>query len=294
MSRFPLVVSPPVPLPKTSTRAVPPVESSKKRMTPPARSVGLPGPPLVVSVALLAVEVSLNCMKPPIAPLTAPPLVVKVPLPAVEVLKNCVVPSFLPLASLTAPPLVVKVPLPAVEVSRKSVSPPGASLTAVPLVMKVPLPAVEVAKNRVLPLLIKVVSLTAPPLLVKVPLPAVEVSRKLVLPPKALLTGLPLLVKVPSPAVEVLRNWIVPWLPAPSTAATKFCMIPELFVMPTPLMVNVNVGLTVIVNALAPELNTMPSTSVLADRWTAVLLEVAKKAVSDGPLGMVAGVQLAA
>ena len=47
--------------------------------------------------------------------------------------------------------------------------------------------------------------------------------------------------------------------------------------MPTPLMVNVNVGLAVIVNALAPALNTMPLTSVLADRETAVVLEVAKR-----------------
>src|SRR2546430_12549302 len=73
--------------------------------------------------------------------------------------------------------------------------------------------------------------------------------------------------------------------------------MPELLVMPVPLMVNVKVGLAVIVNALAPELNTMTFTSVLADRETAVVLEVAKKAMSDGPLGgppavqFVAGVQ---
>ena len=47
-----------------------------------------------------------------------------------------------------------------------------------------------------------------------------------------------------------------------SQRAAKFCVIPELFVMPTPLMVNVKMGLTVMVNALAPEVNTMPLTSV--------------------------------
>ena len=47
----------------------------------------------------------------------------------------------------------------------------------------------------------------------------------------------------------------------------------------------VDEALTVIVKALAPELNTMPSTSVSAEMDTPVVLEVAKKAVSDGPLG---------
>ena len=62
-------------------------------------------------------------------------------------------------------------------------------------------------------------------------------------------------------------------------------MIPELFVMPTPLMVNVNVGLAVIVNALAPELNTMPLTSVLAERETPVVFERANVAVSRWAIG---------
>jgi hypothetical protein len=67
--------------------------------------------------------------------------------------------------------------------------------------------------------------------------------------------------------------------------------------MPTPLMVKKNVGLeagTVIVNALAPALNTMPFTSVKAEMETPVLLEEANVAVSVGPLGTVAGVQLPA
>src|SRR5207249_993977 len=52
--------------------------------------------------------------------------------------------------------------------------------------------------------------------------------------------------------------------------------------------------LVVIVNTLAPALNTIPLTSVLAEVEMPVTLEEAKLAVSDGPLGTVAGVQLAA
>ena len=59
-------------------------------------------------------------------------------------------------------------------------------------------------------------------------------------------------------------------------------------------MVNVNMGLAVIVNALPAALNTVPLTSVLADSEMAVLLEVAKKAVSDGPLGGPPAVQFVA
>ena len=76
--------------------------------------------------------------------------------------------------------------------------------------------------------------------------------------------------------------------------ATKFCEIPELLVMLAPLIVNVNVGLAVILNALAPALNTRSLTSVLADVETLVLLEVAKVAVSAGPFGGLLGVQLVA
>jgi hypothetical protein len=68
-------------------------------------------------------------------------------------------------------------------------------------------------------------------------------------------------------------------------------MLPELFVMPVPLMVMV-VRSRAIVNRLAPGLNTMPLTSVAASGATNLTLEVAKVAVSSGPLGAVAGVQL--
>jgi hypothetical protein len=83
-------------------------------------------------------------------------------------------------------------------------------------------------------------------------------------------------------------------LPGPlPSAATKFCTIPELFVIPV-LMVNMNVGLAVIVNALAPELNVMLSTVVFAEIETPVILEVANVAVSpDAALGAVPVFQLA-
>ena len=55
-----------------------------------------------------------------------------------------------------------------------------------------------------------------------------------------------------------------------------------------------NVGLTVIVKALAPELKTIPSTSVVAERDTPVVFERANVAVSAGPLGTVMGVQFVA
>src|SRR5204863_7147676 len=52
-----------------------------------------------------------------------------------------------------------------------------------------------------------------------------------------------------------------------------------------------------IVNALAPALNTMPLTSVVAlgtERETPVMLEVANVAMSDGPLGGPPAVQFVA
>ena len=65
-----------LPLPKTSTRAVPPVESCSNKMVPPlAINVALPAvevnkksvlpPPLLVIVALPAVELSWNSVPPP-------------------------------------------------------------------------------------------------------------------------------------------------------------------------------------------------------------------------------------
>ena len=47
-------------------------------------------------------------------------------------------------------------------------------------------------------------------------------------------------------------------------------------------------------NALAPGLNTIPFTSVSAERETPVVLDKANVAVSDGPLGTVFGIQFVA
>src|SRR5450432_1705071 len=124
------------------------------------------------------------------------------------------------------------------------------------------LPAVELPKNAVLLI----------GLLMKVPPPAVDVSKKSVLL-KALVNVVRL------PAVALLMKSICAALPVTiSPTATKFCVIPELFVMPTPLIVNpalpvLSMGVVAIVNALAPALKTMPLASVLAERERPVMLE---------------------
>src|SRR5438876_519034 len=101
------------------------------------------------------------------------------------------------LVGLSGPGLAIRVALPAVEVLKKFVSPPNAPLTALPL-------------------------------LVKAPLPAGEVPEKDTVPPNAPLNVLPGLVKaVRLPAVALFVKDIVPKLPAPSTAVTKFCVTPE-------------------------------------------------------------------
>ena len=116
-------------------------------------------------------------------------------------------------------------------------------------------------------------------LLVKVALSAVEVLPKVMVPK--------LVKSVKLPAVALLRNIIC----AAPRLTTKCCTIPELFVMPTPLMVisGTPAGLLAIVNALAPGLNTMPLTSTLNAMSMLVRLEdpnvaVSPGAVRDGPL----------
>jgi len=100
--------------------------------------------------------------------------------------------------------------------------------------------------------------------------------------------------KVPLPAVALfLKNNLIA-LAAPEGAATKFCVVPELFVMPVPLSVSEKLGLAVIVKLLAPGEKVMPSTVVFAEIEMAVVFEVAKVAVSADPLGAVAGVQFIA
>src|SRR5439155_16378035 len=64
--------------------------------------------------------------------------------------------------------------------------------------------------------------------------------------------------------------------------------------MPLPLIVRVATGSGLIVNALALGSKTMPLISVLDKSETAVVSDVAKVAVSLGPLGTVGGAQLAA
>jgi hypothetical protein len=64
--------------------------------------------------------------------------------------------------------------------------------------------------------------------------------------------------------------------------------------MPTPLSVKEKVALAVIVNGLAPALNTMPLTSVLAEMKGALFCDLSNVAVSAGPLGTVIGVQFRA
>ena len=156
------------------------------------------------------------------------------------------------------PNALLKVALPAVELPKNKTS---------TLLATVALPAVEVAPNF------------KPALLVKLALPAVALSPKVMSP---------VLVKcVKLPAVALFRKFIT------VGPETKFWVIPELFVMPTPLMVNEKKGL-VIVNALAPGLNTMPLTSVVAEMTGRLILEVANVAVSADPLGGPPAVQLAA
>jgi hypothetical protein len=135
-----------------------------------------------------------------------------------------------------------------------------------------------------------------PPLLVNVALPAVEdvPSKKMELadPP---LVAAPLTVYcVMLPALELVPSKKKKLATPDTTGATKFWVTFELLVMPAPSMVSPSGGVTVIVNALAPELKVIPATVVFAEMETAVVLEVANVAVSLAPLGKpVFGVQFA-
>ena len=163
---------------------------------------------------------------------------------------------------MTVPPLFVIALLPALDVSQNAVVPPNDCVTELPLLIKVAWSAVEELWNCTIP-----------------PCPAVCVGGAVTI--------------VAVPAVALFENVSVPKPPAPLTPTTKFWAAAELFVMPMPLMVNAN-ELSVIVNALAPELNTMLFTVIRLERETPVMLDVANVAVSVGELGMVAGIQLAA
>src|SRR5262249_17733293 len=95
---------------------------------------------------------------------------------------------------------------------------------------------------------------------------------------------------IPLPAVAApkkLRKAVGP--------TTKFCVLPELLMIPAPFTFSSRNGAgAAIVKALAPGAKTIESTSVSAERETPVALEVAKVATSSGLFGTVAGVQLAA
>ena len=72
----------------------------------------------------------------------------------------------------------------------------------------------------------------------------------------------------------------------------KFCGTAELFTIPGPLIVMFSV--VVIVKALAKGVKMRLATSNLSEREVSVIFELSKVAVSVGPFGTVAGVQLAA
>src|SRR5437660_5499801 len=98
------------------------------------------------------------------------------------------------------------------------------------LLVIVALPAVESWRKAVWP---AVAPATEVPLLLILALLAVEVSKKFVLLTLKLPRLLAVLVKVVRlPAVALFVNAIVPALPALSLAVTKFCVIPELLVIP--------------------------------------------------------------
>ena len=136
---------------------------------------------------------------------------------------------------------------------------------------------------------------------INVALPAVELSRKSISPLMQVWQDRPtwVLKTVKSPAVALFVNCMIPGASCPESAS-KFCVIPELFVTPVPLivrnLVNEESEATVIVNALAPALKTMPLTSIEDDNRppTSVILETPNVAVSAGPLGTVLGVQFVA
>jgi hypothetical protein len=137
--------------------------------------------------------------------------------------------------------------------------------------------------------------LTAPPTLVKVAWSAVEEFLNRVTPPNAVLNMPPLLTNCVSvPALALLENCIRP-VNAPLTVVAKFCVTPELFVIPTPLRVNAAAGGVVMVfGRVAAELKMMPFSWVLDDSEMECTNDPLKVAVSAGPLGIVAGLQLLA
>src|SRR5436190_5331451 len=189
-----------------------------------------------------------------------------------------------------APALQVSVAAAAVDESKNNVTPPPPPMTLPPLLVIALLPAVDVSQNAVLP---PTDCVTELPLLIKVAWSAVELLWNCTTAPVPPLCAGAAVVTVAVPAFALFENVSVPWSPFPSTPTTRFWDVAELLIMPTPLMVNAN-KLSVIVNALAPELNTMLFNCIRLERDTPVMLDLANVAVSVAELGTVAGAQLAA
>src|SRR5439155_12468578 len=110
------------------------------------------------------------------------------------------------------------------------------------------------------------------------------------------LTVPPLLVNIVEvPAVALLVKTISPNSPFAPTVVMKCCVLPELFVMPVPLILSVKGALAVMVYGfVAAAVKVMPLTSVFAEIETLVVFDRANVAMSAGPLGTPIGVQLAA
>src|SRR4051794_34457405 len=83
--------------------------------------------------------------------------------------------------------------------------------------------------------------------------------------------------------------------PLAPVGATKFCMMPELFVTPTPRRMYAAPGTPVMVNALAPALKVIPfnvTKTEVVESFTVVCVEMPNDAVSFEFCGTVFGDQL--
>src|SRR5437763_15109805 len=184
MSRFTLT--------KSSTRAVPPVESSKNKIL----KSSLFDTPLAISVALPALEVPWKEIVP-LKPPFDPALAISVALPALEVPWKEIVPLFTtPLSP--DPPLATNVALPAFELSLNELPPPLVPVGA-PLAVRFALPAVELSAKRIP----SPKPFPDPPLAINVALPAVEVAWNSMRPPRLRVWFPPLAIRVALPAFEV-------------------------------------------------------------------------------------------
>ncbi|PYL05735.1 MAG: hypothetical protein DME33_15735 [Verrucomicrobia bacterium] len=122
------------------------------------------------------------------------------------------------------------------------------------------------------------------------PLPALAVPEKDAKPPEFLFPWPPLSVKkVRSPAVALFVR-----LKPEEVLATKFWAIPELFVIPMPLIVRDRKSVALMVKRLAPGLKISSLSSTDDETKTLVCCESPKVATSSGPLGTVFGVQFSA